>query len=138
MLFRSAKRAAFTPYYIDVEDANREARAFIGTHDFSAFCNAGGTTLDNVRTIYGFKAERHGDLVEMRVCGNGFLYNMVRIMMGTIMNIETGLLPKGSIPSMIESKNRENSGMTAPACGLYLTEVFYDDSFRKIYPEEEI
>lgn len=132
-----AKRAMYTPYYVDVDSVNEQAKAFLGTHDFSAFCNIGGTTLDNIRTIYGFNAVRKGDIVEMQVCGNGFLYNMVRIMMGTLINIETGLLDKNIISDIIKSKDRQNAGMTAPACGLYLTKVFYDESFKEIYPGVE-
>ena len=120
------------PYHIDEKSIIEQAKPFLGVHDFSAFCNSGGTTLDNVRTIYWFDAERKGDIVELKVCGNGFLYNMVRIMMGTLINIETNLLDKNCVEDIIKSKDRLKAGMTAPACGLYLSKVFYNDDFEHL------
>ena len=124
-----AQRALFTPYHIDEKSVVEQAKPFLGTHDFSAFCNTGGKTLDNIRTIYAFGAVRKGDIVEMSVCGNGFLYNMVRIMMGTLINIETNLLDKNCVEDIIKSKDRLKAGMTAPACGLYLSKVYYNNDF---------
>lgn len=113
------------PIPIDAELLNKEAKDYIGTHDFSAFCAAGGTTLSNVRTIFDCGVEREGDMVIFKVKGNGFLYNMVRIMVGTLLDINSGKIEKGSIPSIIESKSRLSAGITAKAQGLYLSEVYY-------------
>ena len=79
-----------------------------------------------VRTVYHYEVERDGDLISLRVCANGFLYNMVRIMVGTILEIAAGTKPEGCIPQILEKKDRSAAGATAPAWGLYLDQVFYD------------
>ena len=104
---------------------NIQAKDYIGTHDFSAFCAAGNTTVSNVRTIFDCSVEREGDLVTFRVKGDGFLYNMVRIMVGTLLDINSGKIEKDSIKDIIESKDRLRAGITAKAHGLYLNEVYY-------------
>ncbi len=118
-------KALHHPIPIDEEMLNEQAKDYIGTHDFSAFCAAGGTTLSNVRTIFDCSVEREGDLVTFKVKGDGFLYNMVRIMVGTLLDINSGKIEKGSIPAIIESKSRFLAGITAKAHGLYLGEVYY-------------
>lgn len=113
-------------YDIDVEALNREAQAFVGTHDFTSFC-----TLDKrekgdfTRTVEYFRVERSGDLVTFTVAADGFLYNMVRIMVGTLLAVQQGRIPNDSIADIIKSENRKKAGPTAPACGLYLNRVFY-------------
>ncbi len=118
-------KALHYPHYLDSEMLNRQAKDYIGTHDFSAFCAAGGTTLSNVRTIFDCSVERDGDLVTFKVKGDGFLYNMVRIMVGTLLDINSGKIEKNTIPDIIESKDRLRAGITAKAHGLYLNEVYY-------------
>lgn len=110
---------------IDVDELNAECADFVGTHDFSAFCAAGASVEDKVRTVESVGFERNGDLVTFRVRGDGFLYNMVRIMVGTCLDIATGKIGKGKIKEIIDSKNRENAGHTAPARGLFLNDVIY-------------
>ncbi len=113
-------------YPIDEQMLNNAAQAYVGTHDFTSFC-----TLDKrekgdfTRTVKSFSVYREGEFVYMSVEADGFLYNMVRIMVGTLLKIQQGKLPHDSIPSIIFSENRKNAGPTAPACGLYLDEVFY-------------
>lgn len=119
-------RALFYPFFLDAEMLDRESKAFIGTHDFSAFCSAGTDIQDKIREIYDFSVSRNGDLVEIRVSGNGFLYNMVRIMVGTLLDIQRGKIKQGTIPEIIESLSREKAGVTAEGCGLYLNKVFYN------------
>ncbi len=114
-------------YKLDAELLDREAKAFIGTHDFTSFCAAGGSVEDKVRTIYDCGVTRNGDMVTFYVEGDGFLYNMVRIMVGTILAVGSGSIAPGSIPRIIEAKNRNAAGATAPAWGLYLCKVFYDE-----------
>ena len=80
---------------------------------------------DTVRTIWRAQVERQGDFVLFTVEGDGFLYNMVRIMVGTLLGLQAGSLEAGSIPAILESGSRERAGATAPACGLYLDHVFY-------------
>lgn len=118
-------KAMFYPYEIDAEMLNSEAKAFIGVHDFSAFCSAGTDIEDKTREIYDCEVLRNGDLIEVKVSGNGFLYNMVRIIVGTLLDIQRGKIEKGSIPKIIETRNRDNAGVTAAAHGLYLNKVFY-------------
>lgn len=118
-------KAMFYPYEIDAEMLDIEAKSFIGTHDFSAFCSAGTDIEDKVREIYDCSVTRNGDLIEIRVSGNGFLYNMVRIIVGTLLGIQKGKIEKGGIPEILESRNRENAGVTVEPHGLYLNKVFY-------------
>ncbi len=112
-------------YNIDAEQLNEEARSFVGVHDFSAFCAAGSSVEDMTREIYSCRVERQGDSVLFYVSGNGFLYNMVRIMVGTLLDVSSGKIEKGKIEEIIKSGNREKAGFTAPPEGLYLNEVYY-------------
>lgn len=118
-------KAMFYPYELNAEMLDNESKAFIGIHDFSAFCSAGTEIEDKTREIFDCSVTRNGDLVEVRVSGNGFLYNMVRIIVGTLLDIQRGKIEKGSIAQIIESRNRDNAGVTAAAHGLYLNKVFY-------------
>ncbi len=113
-------------YEMDVEKLCREAQAFVGTHDFTSFC-----TLDKrekgdfTRTVHYFDVKREGELVTMTVAADGFLYNMVRIMVGTLLAINNGRIPYGTLSDIIKAENRSAAGPTAPPCGLYLNKVFY-------------
>ena len=118
-------KAMFYPYELDAEMLEKQAKSFIGTHDFSAFCSVGSEVQDKTREIYDCSVSRNGDLVEIRVKGNGFLYNMVRIIVGTLLDIQRGKIEKGTISQIIESGNRDNAGVTAEASGLYLNKVYY-------------
>ncbi len=111
---------------LDVEKMHRAAQAFPGTRDWSAFRNRGGADRDPVRTIFSAGVERRGDLIVFSVEGDGFLYNMVRIMAGTLIEIGRGTLSGDSLPRIISGGDREAAGFTAPACGLILDDVFYD------------
>lgn len=117
--------ALFYPYKLDAELLDRQAKDFIGTYDFSAFCASGSVVKDTVRTIKDCSVKREGDLVVFSVTGDGFLYNMVRIMVGTLLYINSGKIEKDSIPQIIESKDRTKAGITARPEGLYLNKVFY-------------
>ncbi len=115
-------------YEMDVEKLNQEAQAFVGNHDFTSFC-----TLDKrekgdfTRTVKYFTVQREGELVTFTVAADGFLYNMVRIMVGTLLAMNNGRIPFGTLSDIIKAENRKAAGPTAPACGLYLNKVFYDD-----------
>ncbi|MBS7359174.1 MAG: tRNA pseudouridine(38-40) synthase TruA, partial [Oscillospiraceae bacterium] len=115
----------------DAELMNNASKAFIGTYDFSAFCAADAQVKTKVRTIYDAEVFRDGDLVKFRVCGNGFLYNMVRIMAGTLLNVSMGKINAEDIPLIIESKDRKRAGITAEPCGLYLNKVYYEGDVRE-------
>ena len=111
---------------LDEKMLHQAAQDFVGTHDFAAFCGAGSAVEDTVRTVRACTVERQGELVLFSVEGDGFLYNMVRIMVGTLLEMADGRLPADASPTIIASKNRETAGPTAPAKGLCLQEVFYD------------
>ncbi len=113
-------------YNIDVDMLNRCAQAYVGTHDFTSFCTVDKREKgDFTRTVKSFSVYREGKYVCMSVEADGFLYNMVRIMVGTLLKIQQGKLSVDSIPEIIKAKNRKEAGPTAQACGLYLDEVFY-------------
>jgi len=118
-------RALFYPYKLDVEMMNEEAQSFLGTHDFSAFCSADSSVEDKTRTVKQINVVRNGDFVEITVEADGFLYNMVRIIVGTLLDINSGKIPKGSIEAVINSKDRQHAGFTVKPCGLYLNKVNY-------------
>ena len=113
-------------YPLDVDRMQREAQTLVGTHDFAAFAASGSVVKDTVRTIYRADLSRDGDEVKLIVEGNGFLYNMVRIIAGTLVGVGTGKLEPGAFAKAIETGNRLDLGVTAPAHGLTLMEVFYD------------
>lgn len=120
-------RALHYWYPIDETMLDRAARHYVGRHDFSSFC-----TLDRrekgdlTRTVAYARVERQGDLVLFTVAADGFLYNMVRIMVGTLLRVQQGKLSPEDIPGILAAKDRNAAGPTAPACGLYLNRVFYD------------
>lgn len=118
-------KALHYPNEIDVELLNREAKAFLGTHDFSAFCAADSSVEDKIRTIKSIGFERNGNLIEFSIEADGFLYNMVRIIVGTLLDVNSGKIQQGKIIEIIESKDRTLAGKTADACGLYLDKVNY-------------
>lgn len=115
------------PYEIDEKMLNEQAKQIIGKNDFSAFCASGNTTLSNVRTVYNCAVKRNGELVTVSVKGDGFLYNMVRIICGTLLYISEGKIPKDSLKDIIESKDRLRAGITVKPQGLYLNRVYYDE-----------
>ena len=112
----------------DIEAAREAARHFVGTHDFSSFCADCTNISSTVRTIYSFEIEKCGDTVIMLVKGNGFLYNMIRIMAGTLLDVSEKRIVPSEIPGIIHACDRLRAGRTAMAHGLYLNRVFYSDS----------
>lgn len=112
---------------IDAPQLHRAAQGFVGTYDFTAFCSTGSKIEDMTRTIYSASVVQEGNMIYFRVHGDGFLYNMVRIMVGTLLEVSKGTLQEDEILDIIKSKDRSRAGATAPACGLYLDQVFYDD-----------
>ncbi|MBR6427498.1 MAG: tRNA pseudouridine(38-40) synthase TruA, partial [Clostridia bacterium] len=110
---------------LDAGKMCRAAADFAGEHDFSAFMSAGSDINDTVRTIFGCNVTRRENIVAINICGTGFLYNMVRIIAGTLVYVSEGKIPDNGIPCIIESGDRSLAGPTAPACGLYLKKVNY-------------
>lgn len=113
------------PQKLDVEAMTAASAHFIGTHDFLSMCSNKHFKKSSVRTVECIDIVRNGNELRITVTGNGFLYNMVRIMVGTL--VEVGLHRRSAeeIPAILESKKRENAGAMAPANGLYLVEVQY-------------
>ncbi len=123
------KRATRVSEYIDDKMLNIQASDFVGTHDFSSFMATGSEVISTVRTIKYFTVQRYGDTVEFSVAADGFLYNMVRIMVGTLLDISKGKIEQNSILSIINSCDRTKAGVTSPPDGLYLSKVVYKEDF---------
>ena len=119
-------RAHLYPRPIDAEALDRTAKLFLGAHDFSSFCSVKSDVDDKVRTVTSCGAEREGDLVLLHFEADGFLYNMARIMAGALLQTVSGKLKDQDIKAYLDGRPRDNLLITLPACGLYLTEVFYD------------
>lgn len=109
-----------------VERMNECASAIVGKHDFAAFMAAGSKIEDSVRTVKYCNVERDGDMLTLRIAADGFLYNMVRIIMGTLMLAASGKIDKADTENIIASKDRTKAGLTAPPDGLYLNKVVYN------------
>lgn len=114
-------------YSIDHELLNEAAQGFVGTYDFKAFCASGSSVEDTVRTVKSASVKRKGDFVEFCVEADGFLYNMVRIMVGTLIAVNEKKISKDSIKDIILSGDRLRAGVTAPPQGLFLDTVKYKD-----------
>ena len=113
-------------YKIDEKMLHLAAQAYAGKHDFTTFCTLDSRDKGDLNpTVKAFSVEREGDLVIMRVEADGFLYNMVRIMVGTLLRVQQGKIPVDGIGEIIEKKDRKFAGPTAQPCGLYLNKVNY-------------
>ena len=110
----------------DLEKMREAARVIEGEHDFKAMQATGGHVKSTVRTVYAIGIEEKGNEITFTVKGNGFLYNMVRIMVGTLVYAGWGWLSPEEIRAAIEAKDRKGLGKTLDACGLYLAKVEYD------------
>ena len=104
----------------------RAAAAFEGTHDFRAVRSVGTETKTTVRTIYWCRAEKQGDIITIAVCADGFLYNMVRAIVGTLVYASYGKLAPDDIPRLLDLGDRRLTGPTMPPQGLYMNRVWYD------------
>lgn len=117
----------FTYRPLDEKRMQKAADYLVGEHDFRSFCAAGAQVKTTVRTLYGLKVFREGELLTIRITGNGFLYNMVRIIAGTLMKIGQGEWEPEQMQEILEEKNRAAAGPTAPAKGLTLMEIRYPE-----------
>lgn len=118
--------AHYLYYRLDVGKMREGAGYFVGEHDFKSFCSAGSQVKETVRTIYALSVEQKEELITIRVTGSGFLYNMVRIIAGTLIEVGLGRIRPEEIKTIIEGKNRELAGPTAPARGLFLIGIAYE------------
>lgn len=121
----------FNGYYykvaapLDVESMQQAAKNFVGKWDFSAFMSKNSSVTDFVRAVYYADVKKDGDMIKFVVRADGFLYNMVRIMAGTLVSVGRGQIKAEDIPRIIQGCDRSAAGPTAPAQGLFLTDVFY-------------
>lgn len=120
-------RSCKYPHFLDEKLMDKAAKSFLGKHDFSAFCSAGAKEGDKIRTVYSARVERQGDKLIFTVAADGFLYNMVRIMVGTLIRVCEGKIDPDGIADIISRRDRSLAGPTAPAEGLYLNEIFYGE-----------
>ena len=125
----SADTALHYPYKPDIEKMRKAAQLMVGEHDFASFCKAEAKEhlLTTVRTVYSIDVTQNGDFVDIRVCGNGFLHNMVRIIVGTLIYISEGKRTEQDIINALTNPDREFAGKTVAPCGLYLNKVFYEN-----------
>lgn len=110
---------------LDIDAMKAAAGAFVGTHNFIGFAASGFSVKTTVRTIHSVNIEKNGSIITIDVTGNGFLYNMVRIIAGTLVYCGAGRINPADMPAIIASCQRDRAGITAPAKGLCLKEVFY-------------
>ena len=120
----TAQTASLWQKQIDESACDTLCKAFTGKHDFRSFMAAGSDIIDTVRTVYDFSCKREGETVEFTVSADGFLYNMVRILVGTVLDLQDGVL-EGTPASVLEAKDRSAAGRTMPPTGLCLKKVFY-------------
>lgn len=118
-------RAFYYHHPLDEEFLNTQVQDFVGTHKFTSFSNNPEEINENIRTVRSASVTREGELVRFTVEADGFLYNMVRIMAGTLIFLSEGKRNPGSIPDILRAEDRREAGPTAPACGLYLNHVYY-------------
>lgn len=120
-------RAWFYPKHLDEKIMQAAADQFVGTHDFAAVRSVGTDVRSTVRTVYYYQVERRGELIALRVCADGFLYNMARAMAGTLVYAAEGKIRPEQIGGILDSGNRTAAGPTVPPGGLYMTHLWYDD-----------
>jgi tRNA pseudouridine38-40 synthase len=131
-LYQSAKRdpfqrnfAFYYPYSLDIEAMKVAAKYLLGTHDFTSFCSAKTEVEDKVRTIEIIEIIQEGELISFRFVGNGFLYNMVRILVGTLVEVGSRKRRPEEVKGILAKRDRIYAGKTAPGNGLYLWSVHY-------------
>ena len=132
------KRVCFYPQHLDFERLAAAGRAFEGTHDFRAVRSVGTETRTTVRTVYWCRTEREGELIRIYVCANGFLYNMVRAIVGTMVYASYGKLEPEDIPRLLELGDRRLTGPTMPPQGLYMNRIWYDGAVGEMMADDSV
>ena len=115
------------PEKLDEEKMNKGIKYLIGEHDFKSFKASGTSSKSSVRTIYDAKVTREGEIVTIELSGNGFLYNMVRIISGTLVDVGIGKIKPEDVKDILEARDRLKAGRTLPPTGLYLVDVKYEE-----------
>ena len=126
-------KAHFYPQALNIEAMRKAAQHFVGTHDFAAVRSVGTETKTTIRTVFWYEVEECGEFIEMRVCADGFLYNMARAMAGTLLYVSEGKISPDELPDLLKQKDRRLTGPTAPPGGLYLTGIWYDGEIEKMF-----
>jgi len=126
-------RALFYPHTIDIDAMKRAALHFVGTRDFASVRSVGTETKTTVRTVYWYEVDQNGPLIELRACANGFLYNMARAMVGTLLYVSEGKISPEDLPNLLDQKDRRLTGPTVPPDGLFLTGLWYDSDVGKLF-----
>lgn len=133
-IFNSSVRSALDRNYVyhykgelDLELIKEGSKYFIGSHDFSAFRNLGSSVKTSIRTIYSLEVEKVGNYIKIYISANGFLYNMARIIAGTLIEVGSNKIKPSDIKDIIDSKDRRKAGKSLPPQGLTLVEVYYNN-----------
>ena len=116
----------FVSYVLDIDKMRQAASYLVGEHDFVSFCNVRTDVENTVRTITALDILTNGNEITIRITGNGFLYNMVRIIVGTLVRVGRGFYEPEKVKEILEAKDRKAAGVTAPAQGLMLVEIKYE------------
>jgi tRNA pseudouridine38-40 synthase len=122
-LYRLYTHFVYMP--LDVDKMKKAAEYIVGEHDFASFCSSGSQVENTVRTVYTLDVSKTDDIISIKISGNGFLYNMVRIIVGTLIKVGLGVYPPEHVKEIIEAKDRYAAGPKAPACGLTLVGIEY-------------
>ena len=128
-----ADRALLYPQKLNLDAMRLAAGSFVGTHDFAALRSVGTNTKTTIRTVHWYEIDVKGPITELRVCADGFLYNMARAMAGTLLYVSEGKIPPDELPHLLAKKNRRLTGPTVPPGGLYLTRIWYDGDIGEIF-----
>jgi len=126
-------KAYFYPQTLNIEAMKVASRHFVGTHDFASVRSVGTETKTTIRTVFWYEIEEKGTLLELRACANGFLYNMARAMVGTLLYISEGKISPDELPCLLAQKNRQLTGPTVPPDGLYMTRIWYDGEVGELF-----
>ena len=127
------KRVCFYPQRLDMSKMQAAASAFVGTHDFKAVRSLGTETKTTVRTVHWCRAEKEDDIITISICADGFLYNMCRAMVGTMVYASYGKLQPEEIPKLLEIGDRRLTGPTMPPQGLYLNRIWYEEPVGQMF-----
>lgn len=122
----------FVSFPLDLEAMRQAAAYLVGEHDFASFCNIKSQVESTVRTIYSLDLVQQGEEITIRITGNGFLYNMVRIIVGTLVRVGRGYYRPEQVKEILDAKQRTEAGVTAPPQGLFLVEIAYEDEDNRI------
>jgi len=118
--------STFVPHCLDIDNMKKAAQLFIGRHDFASFCATGSSAKTTVREVYACSVEKQSnEMITLTITGNAFLYNMVRIIAGTLLYVGLGKISADDISAIIASKNRKRAGKTMPPEGLVLLNIVY-------------